>query len=173
MHLGIRRRSRTAAPTSNPYFSRCDAADRIFHAGLGTLPDEPPEEPAMHHSKLSVLVLDCQCDDLRAAAAFWSAAFGKPIAKVDMEGDGKYAELETADDELLMLLQKVDHPSRVHLDIETDDQEAEVTRLEKLGAKRIAYVRGRWWVMEAPTGHRFCVVHKQRKEFGPHLNRWD
>jgi len=27
--------------------------------------------------------------------------------------------------------------------------------------------------MQAPTGHRFCVVRKQRAEFGPHLNQWD
>jgi len=127
----------------------------------------------MHHSRLCTLVLDCEGDDLRAAAAFWSAALGKPIANMDVDGDGKYVELETADDEPLMLLQKVDHPSRVHLDIETDDQEAEAARLEKLGAKRIAYVRGRWWIMEAPSGHRFCIVHKQRKTFGPHLNHWD
>lgn len=160
-------------PTSNSYFSRCDAAGRIFHASIGKLVNEQSEEYAMHHSKLNTLVLDCQCDDLRNAIAFWSAALGKPISKVDVNGDGKYAELETADDEPLMLLQKVDHPSRVHLDIETDDQKAEVARLEKLGAKRIAYIGERWWVMEAPSGHRFCVVHKQRKTFGPHLNRWD
>jgi hypothetical protein len=61
----------------------------------------------------------------------------------------------------------------VHLDIETDDLEAEAVRLEKLGAKRVAFVRGRWWVMEAPSGHRFCIVQKQRKAFGPHVNRWD
>ena len=127
----------------------------------------------MHHSRLCTLVLDCEGDDLRKAAASWSAALGKPIENMDVDGDGKYVQLETADDEPLMLLQKVDHPSRVHLDIETDDQEAEALRLEKLGAKRIAYVRGRWWVMEAPSGHRFCIVHKQRKTFGPHLNRWD
>ncbi|RDS82862.1 VOC family protein [Dyella monticola] len=126
----------------------------------------------MHHSRLSTLVLDCQCDDLREATAFWSAALGKPIADVDVEGDGSYAELETSDDEPLVLLQKVDHPSRVHLDIETDDQDAEATRLEKLGAKRIAFVKGRWWVMEAPSGHRFCIVKKQREAFGPHLNQW-
>jgi len=34
------------------------------------------------------------------------------------------------------MIQKVSHPSRVHLDIETDDLEAEVKRLEALGARR-------------------------------------
>ena len=125
-----------------------------------------------HHSRLSTLVLDCRVDDLREGAEFWSRALDRPVASLDQDGDGKYAELETAADEPVILLQKVGHDSRVHLDIETDDIEAEATRLEALGAKKIAFVK-RWWVMEAPTGHRFCVVRQQREPFGPHLNRWE
>jgi predicted enzyme related to lactoylglutathione lyase len=126
----------------------------------------------MHHSRLCSIVIDCEVDDLAPAAEFWSRALGKPIATTDQDGDGKYAELETASDEPLILLQKVAHESRVHLDIETDDLEAEASRLEALGARRIAFVHGRWWVMQAPSGHRFCVVQRQRPEFGPHLNKW-
>ncbi len=59
--------------------------------------------------------------------------------------------------ELDIEVQRVSHPSRVHLDIETEDIAAEVARLEKLGAKQVGPVK-RWVVMEAPTGHRFCVV---------------
>lgn len=125
-----------------------------------------------HHSRLSTLVLDCRVDDLREGAEFWSRALDRPVASLDQDGDGKYAELETAADEPVILLQKVGHDSRVHLDIETDDIEAEAARLEALGAKKIAFVK-RWWVMEAPTGHRFCVVRQQREPFGPHLNRWE
>ena len=127
----------------------------------------------MHHSRLCSIVIDCRVDDLTAAAEFWSKALGKPLVTLDADGDGHYAELKTVDDEPLILLQKVDHESRVHLDIETDDFEAEASRLEALGAKRVAFVKGRWWVMEAPTGHRFCIVRRQRKEFGPHLNSWE
>lgn len=127
----------------------------------------------MHHSRLCALVLDCRTDDLAAAARFWSAALGKPVANPDEDGDGRYARLHTEPDEPMVLLQKVGHDSRVHLDIETDDLEAEVARLETLGATRVAFVRERWWVMEAPTGHRFCVVRKQAAAFGPHLNRWE
>jgi len=125
-----------------------------------------------HHSRLSTFVLDCKVADLKASAEFWSAALGKPVATVDQDGDGKYAELRTASDEPILLLQKVEHDSRIHLDIESDDIEAEAERLEKLGAKKIEFLK-RWWVMEAPSGHRFCVVRKQRDPFGPHLNRWD
>ncbi|WP_395684162.1 VOC family protein [Dokdonella sp.] len=126
----------------------------------------------MHHSRLCTLVLDCRVDDLAPAAEFWSRALGKPIASVDQDGDGRYAELQTADDEPIILLQRVAHESRVHLDIETDDIDTEVARLEALGATRIAFCHGRWWVMQAPTGHRFCVVRRQRARFGPHLNAW-
>ena len=124
----------------------------------------------MHHSRLCAIIIDCKVDDVRAAAEFWSKAFGRRVARVE-EGDGKYAEIETADDEPIVMIQKVAHESRVHLDIETDDMEAEVKRLEALGARRVEFLK-RWWVMEAPTGHRFCVVNPQRKAFGPHLNTW-
>lgn len=126
----------------------------------------------MHHSRLSTLVLDCQTDDLEPAIRFWSAALGKPVAEPDPEDQGRYARLHAESDEPMVLLQKVDHESRVHVDIETDDMDAEVARLEGLGATAVAFVRGRWWVMQAPSGHRFCVVHPQRTHFGPHLNRW-
>ena len=125
-----------------------------------------------HHSRLSTFVLDCQVDDLAPHLEFWSKALGKPVAKADEDGDGRYAVLETDTDEPILLLQKVSHPSRIHLDIETDDVEAEVERLVALGARRVEQVHT-WVVMEAPSGHRFCVVRQQRKPFGPHLNRWD
>jgi predicted enzyme related to lactoylglutathione lyase len=126
----------------------------------------------MHRSRISAFVLDCRVDDLTAASEFWSKAIGRPIANPDQDSDGKYAELRTDADEPFLLLQKVDHDARIHLDIETDDLDAEVARLEALGAQRVAFVK-RWWVMQAPTGHRFCVVRKQRPEFGSHVNTWD
>jgi predicted enzyme related to lactoylglutathione lyase len=125
-----------------------------------------------HHSRLSTFVLDCNVDDLASHLDFWSKALGKRVESADEDGDGKYARLATETDEPILLLQKVSHPSRIHLDIEADDVEAEAERLVALGAKKIERFP-RWWVMEAPSGHRFCVVRQQRKPFGPHLNRWD
>ena len=124
----------------------------------------------MHRSRLAGFIIDCQTGDLEQAATFWSQALGMPLDLGADEGEG-YAPLDAGPTGLHIEVQKVSHPSRVHLDIETDDIEAEAARLEKLGAKRIAFIK-RWWVMEAPTGHRFCVLGKQRKEFGPHLNEW-
>lgn len=129
----------------------------------------------MHRSRFCALVIDCKVDDLDAAANFWSRAFGKTVVQHPTDGDNaNYREISTGHDETMILVQKVDHESRVHLDIEADDLDAEVQRLEALGAKRVAFVK-RWWVMEAPTGHRFCVVRPQRGDLEnrPHTNSWD
>lgn len=121
----------------------------------------------MHRSRLSTFVIDCQTDDVDAAASFWSRALGRKAGPIE-PSDPLYRELEGKRHEPLLLVQKVDHPGRIHLDIETDDLEAEVKRLEALGAKKVAFVK-RWYVMEAPTGQRFCLVNPQR---GP-LDQWD
>lgn len=114
----------------------------------------------MHHSRFCALVIDCKSEDIDTAASFWSQAFGRPINPPPPDA-GNYRDLAASQAEPMILLQKVDHDSRVHLDIETDDMDAEVKRLEGLGAKKVAFVK-RWWVMEAPTGQRFCVVRPQR-----------
>src|SRR5271169_4445684 len=108
----------------------------------------------MHRSQLGGFIIDCQTGDLDGAAEFWSAALGFP-ARASTEQN--YVGLSTGPNGLAIEVQKVDHPNRVHLDIESDDVEAEVARLEKLGAKRIEKKRT-WWIMQAPTGHRFCVI---------------
>ena len=80
--------------------------------------------------------------------------------------------LQTPPDEPIVQIQRVEHESRVHLDIETDDIPAEVARLEKLGAM-VAQRLERWVVMQAPTGQRFCVVRVQRPGYPKNANRWD
>lgn len=108
----------------------------------------------MHHSRLSGFIIDCRTDDLAGAGAFWGAALGMPV----LGDDGPaYQRLDASARDLLIEVQQVEHESRLHLDIESDDVEAEVARLESLGAIRIKQVRT-WWVMQAPTGQRFCVV---------------
>jgi predicted enzyme related to lactoylglutathione lyase len=126
----------------------------------------------MHKSRLGAVVIDCETDDLDREAEFWSRALGGAAKRSPDPGDENYIELETAAGEMNVLLQKVEHPSRVHLDIETDDIEAEAARLEKLGARRIARIK-RWWVMEAPSGHRFCLVPPQRAGFEEGAKAWE
>ena len=117
-----------------------------------------------HRSRLAGFIIDSQVDDLHAASAFWSAALGLKVTHPD-DGDlGLYDKFEPGPGGLHIEVQKVKHPSRVHLDIESDDIEAEARRLVALGAKEIARPHaGRWIVLEAPTGHRFCVVRARRR----------
>jgi hypothetical protein len=123
----------------------------------------------MHESRLSALIIDCNVDDLAAASRFWAGALGRePVAPAPT--GSPYIDLAERPGELTVVVQKVPHPSRVHLDLETDDVEAEVARLERLGARRVACVKD-WWVLEAPTGQRFCVVPARKPIAGG--NRWD
>jgi len=122
-----------------------------------------------HKSRIGCIVLDCKTSDLAEATRFWSAALGYKAS--DNQPDPKYVDLGAPEGEPRVLLQAVDHDSRVHLDVETDDKEAEARRLEALGARRVAALKG-WIVMEAPTGHRFCLVGPQRAGFERDASRW-
>jgi predicted enzyme related to lactoylglutathione lyase len=125
----------------------------------------------MHKSQLAGFIIDCQTGDIDRAADFWSGALGLNAETSPDPSEADYRLLQTGPDQLHIEVQKVDHASRVHLDIETDDIEAEVARLEQLGARRISDIR-RWVVMEAPTGQRFCVVNPQAANFNDTANRW-
>jgi predicted enzyme related to lactoylglutathione lyase len=116
----------------------------------------------MHKSGLAGFIIDCKTDDLGAAARFWAEALHLPISEQGLELNPKYRHLGPGPGGMNIEVQKVDHPSRVHLDIESEDIPAEVKRLEKLGARVVSRVET-WVVMEAPTGHRFCVVQGQYK----------
>jgi hypothetical protein len=122
----------------------------------------------MHSSRLAGFIIDCQRPDLDAAGRFWSGALGLPARPPD---GSSYRPLDASALGLNIEVQAVEHPSRVHLDIETDDVEAEVARLEALGARRVEKVRS-WWVMEAPTGQRFCVVPTSRWDGKSGVNVW-
>jgi predicted enzyme related to lactoylglutathione lyase len=125
----------------------------------------------MHRSRLAGFIIDCQAEDLEGAARFWSQALGLPVHG-EAGDDPGYRLLRNAPGDLHVEVQQVQHPSRVHLDIESDDLEAEAQRLEALGARRVAFVK-RWIVMEAPTGQRFCIVRPQSKDFATASNAWD
>ena len=123
----------------------------------------------MHRSRLSTFVIDCKTSQVEEAARFWGAALGRKVK--DTVDEPGYRELESKESEPILLVQAVDHESRIHLDIESDDLEGEVRRLEALGAKRIGFVK-RWWVMQAPTGQKFCVVNPQRGRLEGRSNEW-
>jgi hypothetical protein len=125
----------------------------------------------MHRSRINGILIDCDVDDIGGAARFWAEALGRPINPTHPGTRDDYVMLEDRPGEISIQIQRVDHESRVHIDIETDDISAEVTRLEKLGAtvdKRLE----RWVVMRAPSGQRFCVVRVQREGFEKDANSW-
>ena len=125
----------------------------------------------MHRSRINGILIDCNVDDIQAAAQFWAGALGRAVDSDHLGTRGNYVMLETPPDEISVQIQRVDHESRVHIDIETDDIEAEVARLQKLGAtihKRLE----RWVVMQAPSGQRFCIVRVQREGFPKGATTW-
>ena len=125
----------------------------------------------MHKSRLAGFIVDCKTDDLDTAAGFWSEALGAPATNAANLDESPYVELAMPKDEPYIEIQKVEHESRVHLDIETDDIDAEVSRLESLGARKISKIK-KWCVMEAPTGQRFCVVPVVSADFNNRAHTW-
>ena len=120
-----------------------------------------------HKSMLSGLVIDCKADTVDDAARFWHGVLGGDL---EIDEDHKYAFI-TDQGDIEVLIQAVDHDPRVHLDISSDDKDAEQARLERLGAKKIAAIK-QWIVLEAPTGHRFCIVNPQNDEFQDKAKTW-
>jgi predicted enzyme related to lactoylglutathione lyase len=125
----------------------------------------------MHRSRINGILIDCNVDDIQAAAQFWAEALGRQVDRDHPGTRGNYVMLETPPDEISIQIQRVDHESRVHIDIETDDIEAEVARLERLGAKVHKRLE-RWVVMQAPSGQRFCIVRVQRDGFPKGATTW-
>ncbi len=125
----------------------------------------------MHKSRLGALVVDCQTEDLYKETEFWSKALGSTPEAQDKPISEKYIRLYGQPGEAQVILQKVDHTSRVHLDIETDNIDAEVERLEALGPT-IVERKESWVIMEAPSKQRFCVIGPVRSDFEVNANVW-
>ena len=124
-----------------------------------------------HRSRLNGILIDCNVEDIGAAARFWAEALGRPVNPDHPGTRGNYVMLADRPGDIAIQVQRVDHESRVHIDIETDDIPAEVARLEKLGAI-VDQRLDRWVVMKAPTGQRFCVVRVQRDGFDADAQSW-
>jgi predicted enzyme related to lactoylglutathione lyase len=127
----------------------------------------------MHRSRLAGFIIDCRTDDLDGAATFWGQALGlEPNRDSGDPEDTGYIPFHRKDpNDINIEVQRVAHDSRVHLDIETDDVEAEVERLLGIGATVVKRVHT-WCVMEAPTGHRFCVVRASSSKFAHEATVW-
>ena len=125
----------------------------------------------MHRSRLGNIVIDCKTEDLLSEARFWSEALGYPLPR-DKDVASNFIKLVTPPGELQVIVQRVRHEARAHLDIETDSIESEIARLERLGAVVVSR-KEKWVVMQAPSGHRFCVGSPYRGGFDEGANTWE
>jgi hypothetical protein len=115
----------------------------------------------MHKSKLTAALVDVPAEAYDQEVGFWSNAIGQTPTFDD--DNPAYADFGQPVPGVQFMVQRVDDQPRVHLDIESDDVEAEVRRLEALGAQRVAQVKS-WWIMRDPAGLLFCVVRVQTGE---------
>lgn len=120
----------------------------------------------MHRSRLCFFVIDVS--DLNQGVAFWSAALDAADEPVSEVSGHIYRHLRLPDSEVRILLQKTGDgkasKERMHLDLETDDVEAEVRRLEALGARRWDHQQERgfdFWVLRDPWDNEFCVLQPE------------
>ncbi|MGH2755627.1 MAG: VOC family protein [Actinomycetota bacterium] len=116
--------------------------------------------------KFDFLTIDCQTP--LEVGRFWEQAL--PAYELEFDDDAHDPDevvLLPADKRgPKMLFQKVADDvkmgkNRLHFDLRPEtDRDAEVTRLEELGAKRIDIGQGdvTWTVMADPFGNEFCVL---------------
>ena len=122
-----------------------------------------------HRSRLCHFVIDVE--DLDEGVTFWSAALGATNEPLLDTSNKIYRRLRLPNSDIRILLQRTDDPKikkeRMHLDLETDNVEAEVKRLEALGAKRWDHQQERgydFWVMRDPWENEFCVLQTNFEE---------
>ncbi|MGN9908831.1 VOC family protein [Phytohabitans sp. LJ34] len=125
----------------------------------------------MHRSRLSTILIDAPTGEAAAAADFWSRALGVPARPVPDEE--QFTSLPGALPGLSLAVQAVDDKARYHVDIESDDVEAEAARLVALGAVEV----DRWLecrILRAPGGHLLCVIprHSDPETFERHAHTW-
>jgi predicted enzyme related to lactoylglutathione lyase len=131
----------------------------------------------LHRSRLAQFVVDVA--DLDRGAAFWSAALSATEEPLNPESSRIYRRLRLPDAPIRVLLQLTGDPKsrkeRMHLDLETDDVEAEVQRLEALGATRWSHEQERghdFWVMRDPWGNEFCVLQAEFPDLLAQRSPW-
>ncbi|MEV0428824.1 VOC family protein [Micromonospora sp. NPDC050495] len=125
----------------------------------------------MHRSRLVGILIDTPAAHVDATVSFWSAALG--AQPYPAPGEEQFTALIDAAPGLFTVVQAVDDAPRYHVDIETDDLEAEVARLTALGAELVT----RWkdaFTLRAPGGHLLCVVpvHSDPETFAASARTW-
>ena len=131
----------------------------------------------MHRSRVCQFVIDVS--DLDQGVAFWTAALDAEEEKTSEASRNIYRRIRLPDSEIRILLQKTGDrktsKERMHIDLETDNVEAEVERLEKLGAIRWDHQQERgfdFWVLQDPWGNEFCVLQEEFPELLARRRHW-
>jgi glyoxalase superfamily protein len=115
----------------------------------------------VHRSKLTAVLVDVPDEVYDREVRFWGSATGRqPVVP---EGNPEYSDFGEVVPGWQFMVQRVGAAARCHLDVETDDIDAEVRRLEALGAERVGPVK-KWVIMRDPAGLPFCVVPVQTGE---------
>jgi predicted enzyme related to lactoylglutathione lyase len=113
----------------------------------------------MHRILLNTFVIDAPVEHQDETVGFWSAALAAEAVATPMP---QYHVLADALPPNRVVVQGIESGhAGVHLDIHTDDLDAEVARLERHGATVVeswAHHPGCWVVMRDPAGMEFCVV---------------
>jgi catechol 2,3-dioxygenase-like lactoylglutathione lyase family enzyme len=115
------------------------------------------------------LLIDSEDPD--KLADFWCQALGYEVTYRSDEGETeREVSIESPEQKGWPILFVEVHDerkvkNRLHLDLRPDDQEAEVARLEELGAERVDIGQGpevTWVVMADPEGNEFCILRARR-----------
>ncbi|KUO00414.1 VOC family protein [Streptomyces caeruleatus] len=104
--------------------------------------------------------------DPAALGQWWAEALGWVVVHTsDVEFAIRPERDRSPGLEFVLLREPKKAKSRLHLDFVPDDQDAEVARLEALGAKRVDIGQGdqAWVVMQDPEGNEFCVLAQRRQ----------
>lgn len=131
----------------------------------------------MHRSRVCQFVIDVS--DLDKGVEFWGAALDAAEEEISLPSRHVYRRIILPDSEIRILLQKTGDPKiskeRMHIDVETDDVEAEIARLEELGATRWDHQQERgfsFWVLRDPWDNEFCVLQQEFPELLAQRRPW-
>jgi hypothetical protein len=130
-----------------------------------------------HRSRLCQFVIDC--DDLDRGVEFWSAALDALEEPLSDQSRHIYRRLRLPDSDVRVLLQRTNDEkaakNRMHLDLETDDVNKEIQRLERLGAITYDHQQERgwdFWVLRDPWDNEFCVLQSEFPELLSRRHPW-
>jgi hypothetical protein len=109
----------------------------------------------VHRSRIGAICIDVPSESRDAAEAFWSGALGRESRRGERHPE--YSTFGAINSHVILIQALGEGDPRVHLDVHTDDLDAEVARLGALGAREVGRHDG-WAIMRDPTGTVFCVV---------------